>query len=146
MNPSALIELADYLEQIPDDQFSMHDWIDGNTVYQTIFRSQTPPCGTVGCIAGHAIALFTGMFGYHTGGGVYLDGDGNENINPSVRAGQLLGFSLDQAESVFTGEWPERINAFDNDRKAAIALLRGLVDGTIEFDEDGGLRALDPVE
>ena len=59
MNKENMLELAELLESIPDEQFNMDHWLLNNDPFNRFEEREFDPhnCNTVGCIAGWAALL-----------------------------------------------------------------------------------------
>jgi len=68
MNKERMLELAEFLEKLPEEQFDMTSWVkdlrsnQGDLYYKEYFKSEYEvfDCNTVCCIAGWTVGLFNG--------------------------------------------------------------------------------------
>lgn len=107
MNKQKILELADFIESIPDSRFNMNHF---SSVYDPVdeddpintndFRSfvhlDYNECNTAGCIAGWTLAL-------ENNGRVDIGFVSNPYMADSIaiRAGHYLGLSYDETEQLF---------------------------------------------
>lgn len=120
MNKEKLLELADFLESIPDERFNLNRFtcsfeddiweneyneviIDGRS-YESSDFVDLNVCNTAGCIAGWAIALNNNGYANI---GLITTSDYADAI--CLRAGYYLGLDLEQAKQLFYVSEPESI-------------------------------------
>ena len=102
-----LTQLANHLENVvTDEQFDMNTFVSGGEDYNEAFKNlRQHKCGTTGCIAGHAIALFD--VGYVN------------SIWLGQHAGALLGLSMREHAELFTDYKLTRFTAAEELRRLA---------------------------
>ena len=110
MNKERMLKLADYIEGLPAFMFVMTRWY------------KEHKCGTIGCIAGHAVALF-----------------GNGDVRAMARtypvsetfnlASDLLGLDKKDAKHLFYAEWARPKLIEDVTQYEAAARLREMANG-----------------
>ena len=160
MNKDMMLRVAEAIEAEPE-RFQMDVWFT---------PAERNICGTVGCIAGTAVALAKDLT--YDDAVEHNDCDGQSaQINFVIEGGALLGLTLGQATNLFVGTYwwadvlgrlgydlspPEccpcgnegctaRVSSFamrQVTHKHAADVLRGLVEGRIEWDEGGTITAV----
>jgi hypothetical protein len=157
MNLDKMAELRDHIAGVPEQACHMDTWIGSgycrdltddlsqldDGTYELPLLDADGQCGTSGCIAGHAVALFTGnlssildrsgeVIGHFNGKGVKVD--------PGEEATRLLDLSTAQSVSLFyERHWPSSYQQEmkqENARKAMLHLLTDIVDGLVVWDEE----------
>ena len=125
INADMCRRVADRIEREPPELFNM----------ETICTQSH--CGTVACIAGHALAesghtVVTYELGYSDwSGGAGVDEAGFVlGLEPPAWGRLFYGGEYSDAFKV-DDPWPQWMQAMD-DRDAAIACLRGLADGSVD--------------
>lgn len=113
MNKECMLQLADYLDALPEEKFDMDNW-----------------CGTACCIAGHAQKLFKARHRPSDPQTFPSDGWlGGASLFSGVAwpAMRALGLSEAEAETLFLGDWFDGIDKIT--KAEAVAHLRSLVAG-----------------
>lgn len=122
-------EFADYLEQTSEKKFNMNFYLcsgKSNTILEKINDLITNPdetCGTVGCIAGHAVAYFRDSIPTQTLLSRY-------HFSFTEQAGKLLGYSMPEADRLFephgiSSEFYAQNSENPRYKQRAIQMLRG---------------------
>ena len=142
LNVDLLIEVAAEIRLHPDN-FSMGTWWEAyERAYSAPDMTGSPhACGTVACVAGHAVAL-SGKRYYmapdwmrqDSGGADLVDGDANP-VDINLEARKALGLTQQQAKVMFLDwlhrhPWPWREPAAVADR------LERIAKGDLVWDDD----------
>lgn len=149
MNKERILELAEFLENLPQDQFDMQTWVkdkrshQGDLYFKQYFTGSFDAnnCNTVCCIAGWTVGLFngTGYIETNTTRGVFTDTIVKE-------ATKLLDLTRSQAVDLFYSNpdsiWDLYANELDLDQdmdglyvinnKHAAHVLKDIVSGKVK--------------
>lgn len=143
LNKDFIVKVRDAIAQAPESRFDMGYWLNDKEWWND---SQNPvhevSCGTTGCLAGWAVLVD----GIERGIPLHFDDRKCEIVEDRktiwARAVELLGVDRDENNSsvLFTPDgWPEELYEFymEDEKAAVLALLDGLLDGTVVYDEVG---------
>ena len=131
-----LNDLADFIEQVPADNFDMSNWLskqdeDHDRIFKPV--QEEFACGTVACIAGWTVA----------GSALFAGKQFSSSYVPQL-ARELLGLTEDEARKLFVPNW-SKYNWYQITNNDAAIVLRsfaktGIVDWDILGDRFGGRK------